>query len=106
MDHILSNTIIITKCLLSYKIPHQIIEKIILEAFNPEIIRYPSLYSTHVCHPNCHGGNFNCHECHMILNELLECYSCKNNYCKFCADELTEECWTCIGETKYYPGSI
>jgi hypothetical protein len=121
MDNIISNTVIITKCLLSYKIPHQIIEKILLQAFNPEIIRYPSLYSTHICwdekyHLDCEGNqapnyefgfNNNCRTCNIILSdELLNCQICGNIMycCKFCSPccghcELQKNiCWKRLKE--------
>lgn len=44
MDAILKSTIRVTKCLLSYGVVQENVEKIILEAYGNEIERYPVLY--------------------------------------------------------------
>ena len=48
MDAILRNTIRVTKCLLSYGVVQENVEKIILEAFADKVERYPVLYEDNV----------------------------------------------------------
>jgi hypothetical protein len=90
MDDILKKTIRVTKCLLSYGIVQENVEKIVLEAFQDEILRYPVLYENNVHQDGAWLRNKNCKTCGMTIPERFsQCASCSNSTCRFC---LQYEC--------------
>lgn len=85
MDEILRSTIRVTKCLLSYGVVQENVEKIILEAFVDEIERYPILYERNVYLDGNWRKDKNCVVCEIVVPELVsECAGCSRTVCRFC----------------------
>ena len=90
MDAILRSTIRVTKCLLSYGVVQENVERIILEAFADEVERYPVLYEDNVHSNNGWTVHKNCTFCKIVIPELdSKCFGCSKTVCRFC---LKNEC--------------
>ena len=85
MDAILKSTIRVTKCLLSYGVVQENVEKIILEAYAEEIERYPVLYEENIYLEGAWRKTKNCTVCEVVITEFAsQCFSCSKNVCRFC----------------------
>jgi len=98
MDSIIKNTIRVTKCLLSYGVDHNVIEKILFYAYMGEIERYPLLYEKRVDRRGCKncgvynagytciGGctSYLCKICNKIDGLCIECKKLIENKCPLC----------------------
>ena len=90
MDAILKSTIRVTKCLLSYGVVQENVEKIILEAFADEIVRYPVLYERNLYEENSWTKYKNCLNCKIVITEIAsKCDNCRETICRFC---LKDKC--------------
>ena len=96
MDAILRSTIRVTKCLLSYGVVQENVEKIILEAYGDEIVRYPLLYEENMHLEGSWRKTKNCTVCEVIIPEFAsQCSGCSKNVCRFC---LKNNCCPSCGE--------
>jgi hypothetical protein len=96
MDSILRSTIRVTKCLLSYGLVQENIEKILLEAFKNEIERYPVLCEKNMYVENGWRKSKNCTFCEIVITELAsQCSACYKTVCRFC---LKNKCCSVCNE--------
>ena len=84
MDGIISISTIVTQRLLIHRVPLEIIQKILHEAFNDQIIRYPNLY--HSRRTGWVDDFFdNCRSCGILVLG-------RDEYCQFCHSFVCEYC--------------